>query len=74
MASELGLERLQRWMQSVVVHPGPIEQALGSPEADALVPAPRVSEVILPSKTLSSAERVEIYHGMYPLRMEEALG
>ena len=71
MASEVGLARLQRWMQGVVVHPGAIEQALGSPEAE--VPVARLPEVILPSKTLSPAERVDIYHGMYPLRMEEAL-
>jgi hypothetical protein len=73
MASEVGLERLQRWMQGVIVYPGPVEEALGSPEADALVSAARLSEVILPSRTLSPAERVDVYHGMYPLRMVEAL-
>jgi hypothetical protein len=30
--------------------------------------------VVLPSRTLAPAERVEIYQRMYPLRMEEALG
>jgi hypothetical protein len=60
VALELPLERLQRWMQSAVVDPGS--------EPDALV-----GEVILPSRMLTPAERVEIYHGMYPLRMHDAL-
>lgn len=72
-ASEIGLDRLQRWMQGVVVHPGPVEEALASPEVEAEVPASRLGEVILPSKTLTPAERVDIYHGMYLLRMVDAL-
>lgn len=68
---ELPLDRLQRWMQGVIVHPGAVEEALREPSAD--VPAERIEEVLLPSKTLSAAERIGIYHGMYPLRMVEAL-
>jgi hypothetical protein len=58
-------------MQAVVVHPGSIEEATASPAAAAEVAA--ADEVILPSKSLTPAERVDIYHGMYLLRMEEAL-
>ena len=64
---------MQRWMQSVVVHPGPIGEALASPLASAEWPARRIRDVILPSRTLDPAERVEVYHGMYLLRMQEAL-
>src|SRR5437773_428743 len=73
MALEVSLERLQRWMQEVVVHPGSAEEAMAHPSVRAHVPAERLSEVVLPSKSLSAVERVGIYHGMYLLRMEEAL-
>jgi len=71
MALEVGLDRLQRWMQAVIVHPGLVEDALAA-AADE-VPAQRLGEVILPSRTLTPAERLDVYHGMYLLRMEEAL-
>lgn len=70
MAS-LPLDRLQRWMQGVVVHPGSTEEALLAPEVAS--EAANVDDVILPSKSLTPAERLSIYHGMYLLRMEEAL-
>jgi hypothetical protein len=73
MAPELALGGLQRWMQSVIVHPRSVDEALGSPEAASLVPAARLGEVLLPSATLAPAERIGIYHGMYLLRMAEAL-
>ena len=71
MALEVGLDRLQRWMQAVIVHPGLVDDALAA-AADE-VPAERIGEVILPSRTLTPAERLDVYHGMYLLRMEEAL-
>lgn len=74
MAPELALGGLQRWMQSVVAHPGPVDEALASPGAASLVPPARIGEVLLPSSRLSPAERIGIYHGMYLLRMAEALG
>jgi len=73
MALELPLDRVQRWMQSVVVHLGSVEEGVASAEAEGHLPSGRVGEVILPSKTLTPVERVGIYHGMYLLRMEEAL-
>lgn len=54
------LARVQRWMQEVVV-------------ASAPVPPEAARERILPSRTLRPEERLEIYRGMYPLRMREAL-
>jgi hypothetical protein len=61
-------------MQEVVVHPGSIDEALASKAARAVVPPGRLGDVVLPSRTLTPAQRVEIYQRMYPLRMEEALG
>ncbi len=71
MSLELG--PLQRWMQAVIVHPGSADEALAAPEAAGLVSPERVSEVVLPSRTLSAQERLGVYHGMYLLRMAEAL-
>jgi hypothetical protein len=59
-------------MQDVVVHPGTVDEAIAS--ARRRLPPERLAEVVLPSRTLGPAERVEIYQRMYPLRMEEALG
>ena len=67
------LDRLQRWMQAVVVHPGDVETALQSPSARREIARADVDAVILPSRTLTPAERVGVYHDMYLLRMEEAL-
>lgn len=67
------LDRVQRWLQAVIVHPGSVQEALAAPEATAEVPAERLDEVVRPSWSLSAAERVEVYHGMYLLRMVEAL-
>jgi hypothetical protein len=72
-AQGLPLERLQRWMLSVVEHPGEVEEAIASPAVAAELPPDRLAQVILPSRTLEPAERLGIYHGMYLLRMQEAL-
>ena len=74
VALEAPHSRIQRWMQEVVVHPGSIDEALAARAARAEVPPERLGEVVLPSRTLAAAERVEIYQRMYLLRMEEALG
>ena len=74
MALEARLSRVQRWMQEVIVHPGSIDEALASKAARAEVPPERLADVVLPSRTLAPAQRVEIYQRMYLLRMEEALG
>lgn len=73
MVPELALGGLQRWMQSVIVHPGPVDEAVASPEAASLVAPEQLADVLLPSATLAPVERIGIYHGMYLLRMAEAL-
>lgn len=73
MSPELTLAGLQRWMQTVIVHPGTTTEALASEQAAATVRPRRLASVILPSATLTAAERVGVYHGMYVVRMAEAL-
>jgi hypothetical protein len=67
------LASLQRWMQAVVVHPGTTKQALRSKRAAALLTPGRLESVLLPSKTLSAAQRIGVYQEMFPLRMRDAL-
>ena len=69
--ARVGLDRVQRWMQAVIVHPGTVHDGLRSPAAAAEVP--RVEDVVRPTARLTAAERVGIYHGMYLGRMVEAL-
>jgi hypothetical protein len=70
---ELDLKAVQEWMQAVVVHPKSVESAVRSKEAQRLLPEERLPSLIIPSRTLTPVERVGIYHGMYLIRMEEAL-
>lgn len=72
-APNLPLDRLQRWMQAVVVHPGTVEEAVAGPGAAAELGPEHVGDVILPTARLTPIERVGIYHSMYLLRMQEAL-
>lgn len=73
MALEIPLDSVQRWFQGVVVHPGSLDEAVAAPELQAEVPREKLPEVILPSRTLTPEERLDVYHGMYMLRMVEAL-
>lgn len=67
------LPRLQRWMQEVIVHPGSVEEAIASDRATHEIAGDRLQEVVLPSLSMTSAERIGVYHGMYLMRMREAL-
>ncbi|MDP9360699.1 MAG: DNA-binding domain-containing protein [Acidobacteriota bacterium] len=60
------LAPLQEWMQAVVTYPGDVYEAAEAAAID-------VDSVVLPSRTLQPIQRVGIYHGMYMLRMIEAL-
>jgi hypothetical protein len=60
-------------MKSVVVHPGAIEEAVRAPAARAAIGRSELGDLILPSRTLTALERIGIYHGMYLLRMRDAL-
>jgi hypothetical protein len=64
LETELTLEKVQRWMQACILGPRTSEETMLSDAARGLV---------LPSKTLSALERLDIYRSMYLPRMEEAL-
>ncbi len=71
--ADANLDKVQRWMQAVIVHPGDVEEAIASKDAEREFDAGRLDELVKPSHSLTPAERVDIYHGMYILRMVEAL-
>ena len=68
-----GLVRTQRWMQAFILAEGEDEEALHAEAVQAEVPAEVALQMVLPSDTLTSLERVGIYRGMYLARLEEAL-
>jgi Putative DNA-binding domain len=69
------LEQIQRWMQSVITHKGGVEEALGSADVRRHldVSAEGLEEVICRSRSLSGAERLEIYVDAYYARLMECL-
>lgn len=67
------LDRVQRWMQAVISHPGTVDEGIGSTAAAAEAPGVALEDIVRPSARLTTAERVGIYHGMYLSRMVEAL-
>lgn len=73
MATNPDFARVQRWMQTLIADQGTCEEAITSEKAQAEIPADVARTVVLPSKTLSPFERLDIYRDMYLLRMEEAL-
>lgn len=73
MPEPLTLDLVQRWMQTVLVHPESAEAGIQSSPARALIDPGRVSEVVLASGHLTVAERLGIYQEMYLLRMRDAL-
>jgi hypothetical protein len=60
-------------MQSVIVHPGTIEEAVRGRAASRRLPLREAEHAILPSKTMAPLERLAVYQGMYPVRMHDAL-
>lgn len=73
MSGQTELQDIQAWLHTFVVAPGDSEQALEAAEKESGFAAGSAEELILPSPTLSPQERIEIYRGMYLLRMQEAL-
>lgn len=69
------LDQIQRWMQSVITHPGGVAEGLNAPEARAHldVAAEDLESVIARSAALGSAERLEIYVDAYFERLLECL-
>ena len=73
---ESPLEKVQRWMQSVIMHPEGVEAGLDSETArkHINVSPEQVEQVISPSQALSSVERLAIYANAYYARLLECLG
>jgi Putative DNA-binding domain len=73
--SESPLEQVQRWMQSVITHRGGVSEGVGSPEARRHldVTLENLESVIRRSRSLSSADRLEIYVNAYYARLMECL-
>jgi hypothetical protein len=69
------LERIQRWMQSVITHPDGIEAAIDSDAArrEIDVTAQDVQRVITRSQALDSIERLRVYGNAYYARLLECL-
>ena len=70
-----GLDTLERWMQAVVMHPEGAADGLRSHAARRLIPsaARDPQSVVLPSKSLSSVERLDLYAYMYYARLLEVM-
>jgi hypothetical protein len=69
------LEQIQRWMQSVLIHPGGVSEGLDSPQARQHLDlaGDELESVILPSRALASSARLEIYVDAYFERLLECL-
>lgn len=72
-AKRAGLARTQRWMQACILAEGSVGEAVRSPAAVREFPAEQAPEIVRPSATLAPLERLDIYRGMYELRLQEAL-
>ncbi len=75
-ADSPGLDTLERWMQAVVMHPGRRTRpgcARGRRGGWSLWRRATPGNVVLPSKQLSSVERIEIYAHMYYARLVEVM-
>ena len=69
------LDRMERWMQAVFTHPDGAEAGLRGAQAKACYPtaSETLDELVLPSKNLTSTERVSIYANMYYWRLIDIL-
>jgi hypothetical protein len=74
-APEPRLAQVQRWMQTVIMHRGGVAEGVDSPEAREHVDVTlsELEKVIRRSRSLSSADRLEIYVNAYYARLMECL-
>lgn len=70
---QVELRELQTWLQTFIVTPGGSREAIEAAERAAGLEQGSAERMVLPSRTLTPLQRLEIYRGMYLLRMEEAL-
>lgn len=69
------LGTLQRWMQSVITHPGGVEHGIASDTAqdEIAVGTEQIEQVIRRSHAQSSIERLSVYANAYSARLLECL-
>jgi hypothetical protein len=69
------LDQLQRWMQTVLMHPGGVEHGMTSPQAREVIDVePAQAEcVVTRSQSLGALERLAIYNRAYFARLLECL-
>lgn len=73
MATSVALRQMQDFMQAFIVHQGVQDEALESAREQSGMTVETAESLILPSKTLTPVERLEVYRGMYFFRMRDAL-
>lgn len=68
-------QEIQQWMQAVITHHGGVERGVQSEEARGIldIDAADVESVILPSRRMSSLERLEVYGNAYYARLIHCL-
>jgi hypothetical protein len=69
------LDQLQRWMQTVIMHPEGVREGVASEEARRLIDVTpeEVEQIVSRSQALTGAERLAIYHRAYYARLLEVL-
>ena len=67
------LERLQRWMQAVITHPGGVSAGVASAEARRSIDADAgtLETIVSPSASLDGASRLAVYSRSYHARLLE---
>ncbi|MBX7166069.1 MAG: DNA-binding domain-containing protein [Pirellulales bacterium] len=75
MGASRSLEQIQLWMQTVVTDPGGVLNGASSPDAQAAAGTDRtrVEDLILPSRALSSVDRLAVYANAYYTRLLHCL-
>jgi len=73
--SQIDLGTIQRWMQSVITHPGGVLEGMNAPEAlkHIAIESDQIELVVSRSKSLDSVDRLEIYAQAYYARLVECL-
>ncbi len=69
------LHAIQRWMQSVITHPGGVLEGMNAPESRAHIAleSDQLESVVTRSQARDSVERLEIYARAYYARLIECL-
>ncbi len=70
------LERVQRWMLSVIAHPDGIDEGADATEARRWIDAGagQLESVVTRSRQLSASERLAVYGNAYYARLRDCLG